>query len=200
MILTKIKSLEFKIKKGSYLLIAVLFAFSLFSFSTIQAASQGSAGTTSSGTVEVGIAVNRSIIIQGLRDFNFGLWRNGDGTLIDNDDVCVAKTSNFGNYGVRAAGNGDGLDPSAFTLSNGFDQINYNVYWNDQTGTAGTQQLTPGLIEHGQVETAFHVIIAVIFGVCTNNANVQIEIPDTELASAVGGAYSGTLTLLVIPD
>jgi spore coat protein U-like protein len=200
MITTKIKFLDSKIKKISYLILASYFAFSLVSFSNLQAASQGSAGATSSGTVEVGIAVNRSIIIQGLRDFNFGLWRNGDGTLIDNDDVCVAKTSNFGNYGVRAAGNGDGFDPSAFTLSNGFDQINYNVYWNDETGTAGAQQLTPGLIQHGQVETAIHVIFAAVFGVCFNNANVQIEIPDTELAAAVGGAYSGTLTLLVIPD
>lgn len=200
MLITKIKKFGFKINKISYLLLAGLFAFSLLTISSLQAASQGSAGATSSGTVEIGIAVNRSIIIQGLRDFNFGLWRNGDGTLIDNDNVCVAKTSNFGTYGIRAAGDGDGFDPAAFTLSNGFDQINYNVYWNDQTGTAGTQQLTPGLIEHGQVETAFHVIIAAIFGICANNANVQIEIPDTELSSAVGGAYSGTLTLLVIPD
>lgn len=181
-------------------LIATFLIVSLASFSNLQAATQGTFGPTSSGTVEIGIAVNRAIIITGLRDFNFGVWRVGDGTLIDNDDVCVAKTSNFGTYGIRAAGDGDGFDPAAFTLSNGIDQINYNVYWNDQTGIAGTQQLTPGLIEHGQVETAFHVILAAIFGICVNNANVQIEIPDTELSSAVGGAYSGTLTLLVIPD
>ena len=40
------------------------------------------------------------------------------------------------------------------------------------------------------------MIIAVIFGACLPNANIEIEIPDTELSSAVGGAYSGTLTLL----
>ena len=181
-------------------LFVIFIVFSLNSFSNLYAASQGSAGTTSSGTVEIGIAVNRAIIILGLRDFNFGLWRNGDGTLQDNDDVCVAKTSNFGTYGIRAAGNGDGFDPAAFTLSNGIDQINYNVFWNDETGTAGNQQITPGLIEHGQVETPGHVLAAAFFGVCILNANIEIEIPETELASSVGGTYSGTLTLLVIPD
>jgi len=181
-------------------LFVIFIVLSLSSFSNLYAASQGSAGTTSSGTVEIGIAVNRAIIILGLRDFNFGLWRNGDGTLQDNDDVCVAKTSNFGTYGIRAAGNGDGFDPAAFTLSNGIDQINYNVFWNDETGTAGNVQITPGLIEHGQVETAGHVLAAAFFGICFLNANIEIEIPETELASSVGGTYSGTLTLLVIPD
>lgn len=178
----------------------IFILLSITSFTNLQAASQGSAGATSSGTVEIGIAVNRAIIILGLRDFNFGLWRAGDGTLRDNDDVCVAKTSNFGTYGIRAAGNGDGFDPAAFTLSNGIDQVNYNVFWNDETGTAGSQQLTPGLIEHGQVETNGHVIAAAFFGICFLNANIEVEIPDTELSSAVGGTYSGTLTLLVIPD
>lgn len=178
----------------------IFILLSIASFTNLQAASQGSAGATSSGTVEIGIAVNRAIIILGLRDFNFGLWRAGDGTLRDNDDVCVAKTSNFGTYGIRAAGNGDGFDPAAFTLSNGIDQVNYNVFWNDEIGTTGSQQLTPGLIEHGQVETFIHVLQAALFGVCALNANIEIEIPDTELSSAVGGTYSGTLTLLVIPD
>ncbi len=204
MIKIKLNKNKMRKKIDHYLLLLGLFLFfSILPFSSIQAATQGSLGATSSGTVELGIAVNRSIIILGLRDFNFGVWNSGDGTLIDNDDVCVAKTSNFGTYGIRAAGDGDGFDPAAFTLSNGVDQINYNVYWNDTDTPSGANplnQLTPGVIQHGQVETNFHVIIAVFFGICLPNANIEIEIPDTELSSAVGGAYSGTLTLLVIPD
>lgn len=165
---------------------------------SIHAATQGSEGSTSSGTVEINIVKNRTILITGLRDFNFGQWNLGDGTLIDNDNVCVGKT-NFGTYGIRAAGNGDGFDPAAFTLSNGTDQIFYNVYWNDAAGTAGNQQLTPGLIQHGQIESGFHTFFF-LFGICFANANVQIEIPDTELQSSTGGNYTGTLTLLVIPD
>ncbi|MGH1537571.1 MAG: hypothetical protein ACRBDX_05945 [Gammaproteobacteria bacterium] len=201
-----IKLNKYKLKENivhySFLFSLVLL-FSVLPFSSIQAATQGSFGPTSSGTVELGIAVNRNIIILGLRDFNFGVWNSGDGTLIDNDNVCVAKTSNFGTYGIRAAGNGNGFDPAAFTLSNGVDQINYNVYWNDTATPSGANplnQLTPGVISHGQVETNLHVLFAFFLGICGNNANIEIEIPDTELSSAVGGAYSGTLTLLVIPD
>lgn len=169
---------------------------------SLHAASQGSTGSTSTGTVEINIVKNRTILITGLRDFNFGQWNTGDGTLIDNDNVCVGKT-NFGTYGIRAAGDGDGLDPAAFTLSNGIDQINYNVYWNDAATASGANianQLTPGLIQHGQVEGFFHTIFFFLFGACGENANIEIEIPDTELQSGTGGIYSGTLTLLVIPD
>ena len=168
---------------------------------TLQAATQGSQGNTSSGTVEINIVKNRTILITGLRDFNFGQWTIGDGTLIDNDNVCVGKT-NFGTYGIRAAGDGDGFDPAAFTLSNGSDQIYYNVYWNDAATASGTNaanQLTPGLIQHGQVESFFHTFFF-LFGVCFENANLEIEIPNTELLSSTGGNYTGTLTLLVIPD
>jgi len=66
-------------------------------------------------------------------------------------------------------------------------------------GTIGNQQLTPGLIQHGQTGGAFGFFLNVI-GFCIGNANVQIEIPDTELSAAIGGSYAGTLTLLVIPD
>ncbi len=167
----------------------------------IYSATQGSQGNTSSGTVEINIVKNRTILIIGLRDFNFGQWTPGDGTLTDNDNLCVGKT-NFGTYGIRASGNGDGFDPAAFTLSNGSDQIYYNVYWNDAatpTGTNAANQLTPGLIQHGQVESFFHTFFF-LFGACFENANLEIEIPDTELLSSTGGNYTGTLTLLVIPD
>ncbi|MBT8125009.1 MAG: hypothetical protein KJO81_09315 [Gammaproteobacteria bacterium] len=169
---------------------------------SLQAATQGSSGSTSSGTVEINIVKNRTILITGLRDFNFGQWNTGDGTLIDNDNACVGKT-NFGTYGIRAAGDGNGFDPAAFTLSNGIDQINYNVYWNDAATPSGANianQLTPGVIQHGQSEGFFHTIFFFLFGACGENANIEIEIPGTELQSGSGGIYSGTLTLLVIPD
>jgi spore coat protein U-like protein len=179
-------------------LFASLLVFLILSISPLQAATQGSSGTSSGGTVEINIVKNRLIVIKGLRDFNFGNWNSGDGTLSDNDDVCIGKTDLGAPYGIRAAGNGNGFDPAAFTLSNGVDQINYNVYWNDANGTGGNAQLTPGLILHGQTGTALSFLFNLF--ICTNNANIQIEIPDTELQAASGGIYSGTLTLLVIPD
>ncbi len=180
-------------------LLYCLTVFIILSFSSLDAATQGSQGVTSTGTIENTVVVGRQIWIRSLRDFNFGNWNLGDGTLSDNDNVCIGKNDFFGPYAIRAAGNGDGFDPAAFTLSNGVDQIYYNVYWNDANGTGGNQQLTPGLILHGQTGSAFVFFLNVI-GLCITNANVEIEIPDTELSSAAGGVYSGTLTLLVIPD
>ncbi len=200
------KFLQDKIRKFHYLsfvtasLLASLLVFSILSFSSLQAATQGSSGASSSGTIENIVTVGRVIRIGGLRDFNFGVWNSGDGTLSDNDNVCIAKNDIFGPYAIRAAGNGDGFDPAAFTLSNGADQIYYNVYWNDANGTGGNQQLAPGVVLHGQTGGAFTFLINLIFGICNTNANVEIEIPDTELQAASGGNYSGTLTLLVIPD
>lgn len=186
--------------------IKILFSSSLyilllcsFSISIGQAATQGSVGTTSSGTVDVNVVVDQTIIIHNLRDYNFGLWNLGDGTLNDNDDVCIGKI-NFGSpYALRASGDGDGFDPAAFTLTNGSDQIYYNVYWNDEVGTGGNVQLSPGLILNGQ--TGSVASFAQNRNNCNRpNANLEIEITNTELQTAIGGVYTGTLTLLVIPD
>jgi len=171
----------------------------LLSLPTLQAATQGTEGNTSTGTVEVAISVGRAVRIQGLRDFNFGTWSAGDGTLTDNDDVCIANNFIFGEYGIRAAGDGDGIDPSSFTLSNGVDQIPYNVFWNDTTGTGGNQQLTGGVIARGQTGAAGSFFFN-FFGFCVNNANIQVTIPEPELEAAATGNYTGTLTLLIVPD
>ena len=180
-------------------IISSVFIFSALTITASHAATQGSQGATSTGTIENIVTVGRVIWIRSLRDYNFGVWNPGDGTLSDNDNVCIGKNDFFAPYAVRAAGDGDGFDPAAFTLTNGSDQIYYNVYWNDANGTGGNAQLTPGLIEHGQTGSAFIFFLNVI-GFCITNANLEIEIPNTELLSASGGSYAGTLTLLVIPD
>lgn len=192
------KSFRFQQVLNFFLAAGIIISLSL-TFTPLEAATQGTEGNSSTGTIETIVVIGRFIRIAGLRDFNFGVWNTGDGTLSDNDNVCIGKNDFFGPYAIRAAGNGDGGDPAAFTLSNGVDQIYYNVYWNDATGTASNQQLTAGLILHGQTGSFFSFLFN-LFGFCFSNANVQIDIPDTELSAASGGAYSGTLTLLVIPD
>ena len=184
---------------ASLFLASALFVCSSLFMPSSEAATQGSQGPTSSGTVETVVTIGQFVRIRNLRDFIFGIWNVGDGTLSDNDNACIANNAIFGSYAVRATGDGNGFDPAAFTLSNGAEQINYNVYWNDQTGTAGNQQLTAGLIQHGQTASAFSFLFNV-FGFCVLNSNLEIEIPDTELQAASGGTYSGTLTLLIIPD
>lgn len=181
------------------LLTSCLFVCLTLSFPTIQAATQGAVGSTSSGTIELNVVIDNTIVIRDLRDFNFGLWNLGDGTLTDNDDVCIGKTEFGAPYAISASGDGDGIDPAAFTLSNGTDQIYYNVYWNDATGVAGNVQLTPGLILNGQ--TGSVPSFAQNRNNCNRpNANLEIEITNTELQNANSGNYTGTLTLLVIPN
>ena len=178
------------------------FSCLMLSLPTLHAATQGTEGNNSTGTVDVNVSIGRLVRIQGLRDFNFGTWASGDGTLTDNDDVCIANNFLLGSYGIRAAGDGDGvngIDPSSFTLSNGVDQISYNVFWNDETGTAGNQQLTGGVIARSQTGT-FGSFLFNFFGFCVNNANIQVTIPATELEATGAGNYTGTLTLLIIPD
>lgn len=183
------------------ILLSSLFILLLCSFSISigKAATQGSLSATSLGSVDVNIVVDETIIIHDLRDFNFGVWNVGDGTLTDNDDVCIGKTNFGAPYAVRASGDGDGFDPAAFTLSNGANQIYYNVYWNDEIGTSGNVQLSPGLTLYGQ--TGSVPSFAQNRNNCNRpNANIEVEITDTELQTATSGVYSGTLTLLVIPD
>jgi len=71
--------------------VSSIFIVSVLSFSSLQAATQGSQGLTSSGTIENIVTVGRVMWIRSLRDFNFGLWNAGDGTLSDNDDVCIER-------------------------------------------------------------------------------------------------------------
>ncbi len=60
-------------------------------------------------------------------------------------------------------------------------------------------QLSPGLIINGQ--TGSVPSFAQNRNNCNRlNANIEIEITNTELQTATGGNYTGTLTLLVIPD
>lgn len=168
------------------------------SFNTF-AATQGTLGSDSSGSVEIAVVSNDSIIIHGLVDYNFGIWSTGGGTLRADSDVCIGKTSFSGPYAIRASGDGAGSDPAAFTLSNGTEQISYNVYWNDQVTPSGNLPLTAGLILHGQ--TGSVPSFAQNRVTCRiPNANLQVEILDTELQASTSGNYSGTLTLLVIPE
>ncbi len=209
--------MRFKLFINTYLLWALL-AF-LSSASSYAATTQGPlSSTTSTGTIDVSVGVGNEIVVYGLSDVNFGSWSLGDGTISSNQDICIGKNDFFQPYAIVARGDGDGIDPSAFTLSNGVDQIYYNVNWNDQAGTGG-QVLLPGSLALGQTGGFFDFLvnrrgaqlgvpcggggIPIFFFFTTNsrpNANLEITIPATELSSAIGGSYSGTLTLVVMPN
>ncbi len=167
------------------------------------AAGQGTAGTTSTGSVDVTLTTGLSARLSGLTDFALGTW-GGTGDLIANQNVCVGRTgAGFfanGSYRVRASGNGDASNIHAFTMSNGVQQIYYDVFFNDQTGLAGRAPLTGGVMLSGQEGLGIWEIFNVLFGCVVRNANLSIEVPEAALSAASGGLYTGTLTLVLIPD
>ena len=131
-----------------------------------------------------------------------GTW-GGTGPLTANDNICIGRSGvalfGTGAYRVRAEGDGTAGNPAAFTLSNGVDELFYNVYFNDQTGLTNRQQLTAGTTLTGQSGGGFGMVFNLIFGCAFNNANLSIEVPESELQSHIG-TFTGTLSLTLIPE
>ena len=167
------------------------------------AAVQGATGLTTSGSVDVTYVQGLNVRINGLTDMPLGVW-GGAGALTANDNICIGRTgvplfSNAGTYRILASGDGVPGDPSAFTLSNGVEQMNYRAFFNDQTGTAGRQELTAGVVLTNQNSFGLFYFFNMIFTCGAENANISIEVPEAEL-SGTGGVYTGTLSLMLIPD
>lgn len=169
--------------------------------STAGAATQGTAGPTSTGTISVLVVNNDLAWIKGLNDINLGTW-SGSGDMMANDDICVL--TNFfpfanNNYIIRASGDGDASDPSAFTLSNGAQDIYYRVFFTD----LNTQvELLPGQLMGGRQFFAgfgFFASLPVASGCPFPNANIEIRIEAAELATG-GGTHTGILVLELIPE
>lgn len=166
------------------------------------AAVQGDPGTTSTGNVDINLVTGLNVRISGLADMPLGVW-DGVNDVNSSDNLCIGRTgvSFFGSgpYRILASGDGEPSDPAAFTLSNGASRISYNAFFNDQTGTAGRQALTPGVALTGQSGFGFWQILNYLFGCSVDNANVSIVVPASELSGAAG-VYTGTLTLILIPE
>ncbi len=184
---------------------------------SLQAATtQGSVGFASTSTIDINVTIRDSIVIFGMRAFSFGAWTVGDGDLADNENVCIGKTNQGSPYAIQATGDGDTIDPSVFTISNGVDQIYYDVYWNDEVDTAGQVQLSSGTTLYNQDDALNgtyrrnRVAYAVGNTNCDpgntgprtprENANLQIRIPSTQLSNATSGLFAGVLAILVVPN
>ncbi len=181
----------------------LLCALTLAMSAAAGAATQGAGGTTSTGTLDVTLTTGLAARLTGLVDFALGVW-SGSGDLDASQDVCIGRNGvgffALGAYRIRAYGDGDPMDVSAFTLSNGVDRIYYDVFFNDQTGTGGRAPLTAGVMLGSQQGFGFGEILNWLFGCVVRNANVSISVPESQMSAAVGGTYSGTLTLVLIPD
>ena len=168
----------------------------------VSAATQGAAGTTSTGSVDLTLVTGLNVRISGFSDMNLGVY-SGSGDLTANDNLCVGRTGvglfGTGIYRILAQGDGEPGNPSAFTLTNGANQISYDAYFNDQPGTVNRSQLTPGVALTAQSGFGFWQVLNYLFGCSVENANISIRVPQSELQAAAG-VYSGTLTVVLIPE
>lgn len=169
---------------------------------TALAAQQGPAGSSSTGSLDIFYTQGINVRVNGFADMPLGTW-SGSGPLTANDNICVARTGagffGGGIYRILASGDGEPGNPSAFTLSNGVNQISYNAYFNDSAGTGGRVQLTPGVVLTNQTASGISLFFNIIFGCVFQNANLSIEVPESELSGAAGN-YAGTLTVLMMPE
>ncbi len=192
-ILQKIRALSVAAFAGLYLAGSV----------TALAATQGTTTPGSStGSVDVVVTTGLVARVSGLNDIDLGTW-SGTGDLTGSDNLCIGRSGvglfANGAYRVRLDGDGDASDVNAFTLSNGTDLLYYNVAFNDNTGVGGTP-VTGGVMLNAQSGFGFWQFLNVLFGCAVNNANIEVSIPAAELLSVPAGNYTGTLTVVLIPE
>jgi hypothetical protein len=159
------------------------------------AATQGSLGAPSTGSALIQLGIGLIAVIRRIDDLVMGSW-SGAGDLAANDDVCIG-TNSGGNYAVLLSGSGAG---GAFTLTNGSQTLAYNAFWNDQTGTAGRMPVSPNSLLTGQTGAGGPFGIFLCFFGSTVNANVSAVIPEANLQAASASAFTGALTITVVPE
>lgn len=165
-------------------------AFSLYAAPATLAETQGDLDPTSIGTFDVTFTLPDLVKITGMQDINFGQHNSGDFNY--DHSLCIYSNTPTATYSITAAGTGAG---SSFRLSNGTDNINYNVYWNDIGGsTAGEVAVTAGLKLTNQSGADQTDESCAVTG---NNANLHIEVLDANMSNITNGIYTGTLTILL---
>lgn len=183
-------------------LCAIAATLCMLSSTAAQAADQGPIGNTeSAGSVEVNLILGLLTRITGFDDLDLGVW-SGSGSLSGNDNLCIGQSgAGFfnGPYRIRASGDGEPGDPGAFTLSNGAQSLKYNAWFNDAPNAGpGRAPLTGGVTLTGL--NSFGIFQRFNGSGCNFlNANISVEVPESELQGGTG-SYSGTLTLVLLPE
>ena len=139
-------------------------------------------------------ALAQNARVSGLSDVNLGLISNLQTDHRRSEDICVFSEGTGGAYGVAATGSGPG---AAFALSSGIGTLPFQVEWSSVAGQSTGTPLTPGVPLIGQVSTAVNEF-------CNSgppaSASLTIVFRAADLSLAREGTYSGSLTLLIVPE
>lgn len=157
------------------------------------AANQGTLGATSTGSVDISATVPGRVQISGLSDVAFGTV---DPTVAASNaqNVCVWSNTSGRGYTVTGTGSGTG---SAFTLTDGSNDLAYAVEWADSSGQASGTALTPAAALAGLSSAAVNPTCS---AGPASSASLIVRMTATDLQAAVAGSYTGTLTLVVAPQ
>ncbi len=174
-----------KLVKG--LTIAGLFAVSA---NTFAATADGSLGNTSTGTVDVEVTVGDLVRITGLSPMTGNTYTPG-GPVTDSTTACIYRNGSA-NYQITMNGTHD--NSTDFFLSDGTNDVVYDVTFNDGTTTSNMDPL--GTLPFTGADTASET--------CSggSNATISVSIPETDptdngLAEVPAGTYNDEITILL---
>ena len=133
-------------------------------------------------------AFAQNVKITGVSDFAFGTW-SGSGDMTDTDTLCIYRDSGGDDYSITASGSGAG---GSFSVSSGGGNLSYQIRWRKSGGSFISLNANSGTNFDGA-----HTASETCGGV--DNAEIEIQFTSGSLEAAIGGSYSGTLTLLIAP-
>jgi len=130
--------------------------------------------------------------ISGLSDLALGSW-NGAGDVESEVEHCVLGNRG-GLFSIEATDDGPG---DSFALTNGPVSLPYQVAYDDGSGWSQLNSGTPLSGQRGsQNVNQFERCLAGQ----RPPERVRVRVLAQDLSGAIGGSYSGTLTLLVAPE
>ena len=156
----------------------------LFAWVPASAVTQGSVGTTSTGTVDISVTVRAAVRISGLQDISLNTTQNS--TAVGQTPLCITSTQQTG-YRLEAVGSGT---QGEFNLAAGGVNLPYRVYFSDQSNRQSLLANTATTLNTADQTLACKN---------ANNAHIQVEVAPSSQQTPPG-TYTGTLTLVVVPN
>lgn len=186
------------LKKFSYLSLVAITVMGISSFLFVKVANtatQGTLGATSTGNKGISVTIAQKVQITNINDIAIADWEVTDGTIEDNDNVCI-YSNNGGNYTVTAD-SADGFN--VFTLDSGGTNLTYAVAWTGATGGnfAGGTALADD-VESSSFSGANTTDVTCGGG---DNATLSVQILSADLAAITGTStpFTDTLTIIISP-
>lgn len=154
-------------------------------------AANGAPGANSTGTLPLSVTVPNIIVIRNVPNPAPATF-DGSTDVNFTSSVCVG-TNGAAGYTVTATSTSGGLG-GAFTLTDGTNNVGYNVAWSNTSGAvSGTAFGTSGVTLNYAAGPVSNISCA------TNNATVVITVPAVNLQTVPASTYSDTLNLIVAP-